>query len=296
MRDRCSHRGFPLSKGTIVGDEVQCGYHGLRFDKCGMCTWAPGQDRIPSRANLTTRPLEEQAPWIFAWMGDPDAPDKSLLPAVQWFGNLSWAVVSGMEPLDAPYGLLVDNLLDLSHETFLHAGFIGTPEVAETPFTTDVDGTSCSSVDEWLRSSVRRSTVNRRDSRRRSIDGRTSNTTRRGSICCRCASHPPVSPDGGDDSGAAHIKVLYGITPCDDSTTLDFWAVARDFAIDNAEVDTYLAEMNRPVVLQDVDCLNLIAKRNRSEPAADEVSFKMDTGALAARRVLAGQIGEHLAR
>jgi len=35
--------------------------------------------------------------------------------------------------------LLVDNLMDLSHETYLHGGYIGTPEVAETPITTEVD-------------------------------------------------------------------------------------------------------------------------------------------------------------
>ena len=34
---------------------------------------------------------------------------------------------------------LVDNLLDLSHETYLHGGYIGTPEVAATPITTEVD-------------------------------------------------------------------------------------------------------------------------------------------------------------
>jgi phenylpropionate dioxygenase-like ring-hydroxylating dioxygenase large terminal subunit len=44
-----------------------------------------------------------------------------------------------MEPLAARYGLLIDNLLDLSHETFLHGGYIGTPEVAESPITTEVD-------------------------------------------------------------------------------------------------------------------------------------------------------------
>ena len=44
-----------------------------------------------------------------------------------------------MELLDARYGLLIDNLLDLSHETFLHSGLIGTPEVAESPITTTVD-------------------------------------------------------------------------------------------------------------------------------------------------------------
>jgi phenylpropionate dioxygenase-like ring-hydroxylating dioxygenase large terminal subunit len=44
-----------------------------------------------------------------------------------------------MEPIDGNYGLLVDNLMDLSHEAYLHGGYIGIPEVAETPMTTEVD-------------------------------------------------------------------------------------------------------------------------------------------------------------
>ena len=42
-------------------------------------------------------------------------------------------------------GSSIDNLLDLSHETFLHADLIGTPEVAESPITTSIDrnGVSC---------------------------------------------------------------------------------------------------------------------------------------------------------
>src|SRR3954452_4390309 len=139
LPDRCPHRRYPLSQGHLIGDEIQCSYHGLRFDSCGTCVWVPGQERIPSKANLTPRPLVEDGAWIWAWMGDPAAPDHSRRPHTPWFSLDGWTEVHGMEPLDASYGLLVDNLLDLSHETFLHAGFIGTPEVAATPTTTTID-------------------------------------------------------------------------------------------------------------------------------------------------------------
>jgi vanillate O-demethylase monooxygenase subunit len=103
-----------------------------------------------------------------------------------------------------------------------------------------------------------------------------------------------VAPAGlepsGDDAGAAHVKVFYAITPCDDHRTLDFWAVGRDFAVDDLSLDVAVAEMNRNVVLQDVACLNLIAERAVSETTPDEVSFKIDAGGLAARRVLQAQI------
>src|SRR5580692_8020051 len=30
MKDRCPHRSFPLSSSRIDGDDIVCGYHGIR--------------------------------------------------------------------------------------------------------------------------------------------------------------------------------------------------------------------------------------------------------------------------
>ena len=84
--------------------------------------------------------MVEQDSFVWVWIGDPDRADPAAIPRAPWLADPRLdAVVRGMEPLDARYGLLVDNLLDLSHETYLHGGYIGTPEVAETPITTEVD-------------------------------------------------------------------------------------------------------------------------------------------------------------
>lgn len=32
LRDNCSHRDFPLSAGELDGDELECTWHGARFD------------------------------------------------------------------------------------------------------------------------------------------------------------------------------------------------------------------------------------------------------------------------
>lgn len=40
--DRCPHRLAPLSMGRLIGDELQCGYHGIRFDSHGLCVHIPG--------------------------------------------------------------------------------------------------------------------------------------------------------------------------------------------------------------------------------------------------------------
>ena len=35
LEDACPHRKLPLSMGRLKGDDVECGYHGLTFDRTG---------------------------------------------------------------------------------------------------------------------------------------------------------------------------------------------------------------------------------------------------------------------
>ncbi|HMB68452.1 MAG TPA: Rieske 2Fe-2S domain-containing protein, partial [bacterium] len=42
LLDRCPHRNVPLSLGRCRNGELECGYHGWRFDGRGECTFVPG--------------------------------------------------------------------------------------------------------------------------------------------------------------------------------------------------------------------------------------------------------------
>jgi vanillate O-demethylase monooxygenase subunit len=196
-----------------------------------------------------------------------------------------------MEPLAARYELLVDNLLDLSHETYLHGGYIGTPEVAETPITTEVDEdagviyVSRRMADAACPPFYAKST---------GIEGR---ITRWQDIeyypPCLYLLHSRIAPAGvlpredGTDPDGFHVEVVYAITPETEHSTHDFWAVARDFALEDQGVSDFLAENNRTVVLQDVVALNTLEKVIATEPTGyQELSINIDTGGLAARRIL----------
>mgnify|MGYP002828073963 CR=1 FL=1 len=52
LEDRCCHRNLPLSMGRIIGDNIQCGYHGLEFAPDGMCVAVPGQSVVPPAARV----------------------------------------------------------------------------------------------------------------------------------------------------------------------------------------------------------------------------------------------------
>jgi vanillate O-demethylase monooxygenase subunit len=94
------------------------------------------------------------------------------------------------------------------------------------------------------------------------------------------------SPDGSDPH-AFHAEIVYAITPETATTTHDFWLVARDFALEDPEVSAFLAESNRTVVLQDVAALNALERVIAAEPPGfQELSINIDTGGLAARRLL----------
>jgi vanillate O-demethylase monooxygenase subunit len=100
-----------------------------------------------------------------------------------------------------------------------------------------------------------------------------------------------LPPASGPDNNAFHVEVVYALTPETGHSTHDFWAVARDFALDDDAVSTFLADNNRTVVLQDVECLNeLEAILAADGDSYQELSINIDTGGLAARRLIRDQL------
>jgi vanillate O-demethylase monooxygenase subunit len=296
LADRCVHRRYPLSESQLVGDAIVCGYHGFTYDQTGACIAVPGQQRIPRTARVVSFPVVEQDSFVWVWIGDHDRADPAAIPRAPWLTDPRYAVVHGMAPLNARYGLLVDNLMDLSHETYLHGGYIGTPEVAQTPIVTEVD-------DEkgivYVSRHIDDAECPPFYARSTGIQGR---ITRWQDIeyhpPCLYLLHSRIAPQGhyppaeGPDDGAFHAEIVYAITPSTENTTYDFWAVARDFAIDDESVSEFLHQSNHTVVMQDVTALDILEKVIAAEPERyQELSINIDTGGLAARRLLARMVG-----
>jgi phenylpropionate dioxygenase-like ring-hydroxylating dioxygenase large terminal subunit len=296
LADRCVHRRYPLSLGHLDGERLICGYHGFTYDPSGQCVSVPGQHRVPRTARVLAYPVVEQDSFVWVWIGDPTLADPTTVPRAPWLADPRYATVAGMEPLAARYELLVDNLLDLSHETYLHGGYIGTPEVASTPIVTEVDAerdviyVSRHMADAECPAFYAKST------------GLTGRITRWQDIeyhpPCLYLLHSRIAPvgvlpnDDGTDPDAFHVEVVYAITPETEHSTHDFWAVARDFALDDTGVSDFLADSNRTVVLQDVAALDVLERYIATEADGyQELSVNIDTGGLAARRILRRMAG-----
>jgi vanillate O-demethylase monooxygenase subunit len=122
IEDRCAHRFAPLHMGKIVGgDRIQCPYHGLEFDGRGVCVRNPhGAKNIPSRARVKSYPVVEKHRAVWVWMG-PAPADAGKIPDFSVLDNVPELHTTKRDSIviKANYQLIIDNLLDLSHTSYL---------------------------------------------------------------------------------------------------------------------------------------------------------------------------------
>lgn len=138
LEDRCPHRSMPLSAGTLERDTIVCGYHGFRFNTEGNCIEVPSQTTCPANIGIKSYRTHERGPVVWIWMGDPDKADLSKLPSQDWLEDPQWETSQGYLHLPASYVRLHENLLDLTHLSFLHAKSFGTPDYAKATFESEI--------------------------------------------------------------------------------------------------------------------------------------------------------------
>ena len=76
VHDRCPHRSARLSVGRVVGGDVQCAWHGLRFNGQGKCTlipWEPDDSKLRDLVPIAAYPTEERAGYVWSYLSDHKA-------------------------------------------------------------------------------------------------------------------------------------------------------------------------------------------------------------------------------
>jgi vanillate O-demethylase monooxygenase subunit len=139
VEDFCPHRGAPLSLGKVCKGRLQCGYHGLEMGADGRTVHMPGQ-RVRGFPAIKAFAVVERYGFVWVWPGDQSQANAGLMPVFEFFDNPAWAYGGGMYHVKADYRLMIDNLMDLTHETYVHAGSIGQPEIDEVPCETRIEG------------------------------------------------------------------------------------------------------------------------------------------------------------
>jgi phenylpropionate dioxygenase-like ring-hydroxylating dioxygenase large terminal subunit len=126
LEDRCCHRFAPLSLGRREGDDLRCMYHGMKYDRSGVCVEIPGQNLIPPKARVKAYKAVEKHGWIWLWMGDLALADVALIPAAVGPEDPAYNLRYGQIDYDANYLLINDNLTDFTHLSYVHPKSFGT--------------------------------------------------------------------------------------------------------------------------------------------------------------------------
>jgi vanillate O-demethylase monooxygenase subunit len=133
LADRCPHRLVPLSLGGVVGgDRLQCRYHGLEFGVDGRCVHNPhGNGAVPTALRAKSYAIEERHSIIWLWSGDRPA-DPTVIPDLGFVDRSDERYISKRDYLHvrANWRSILNNLMDLSHTSFLHTGILGDAQTA----------------------------------------------------------------------------------------------------------------------------------------------------------------------
>ena len=136
--DRCPHRGASLAAGRVIGDEIECPFHGFRFDAGGTCTHAPCEgDTAPAHVRTDAFEIRERNGLLWLWWPDParetdeaHATDPESIRPIPWFdelgqGHYSSAFGGRGQSWPTNYMRAVENQLDWAHLPFVHRNSIG---------------------------------------------------------------------------------------------------------------------------------------------------------------------------
>ncbi len=126
--DRCPHRNARLSDGQMVDGNVECPYHGWRFDNHGRCSLVPalGPDAtVPPTSHLSRVATARR--YDLLWIA-PEDPVCSILDIPEWNDPALRHLWLPAIDIEAAAGQFVDNFLDFGHFPFVHAGTFGAGE------------------------------------------------------------------------------------------------------------------------------------------------------------------------
>lgn len=297
VEDFCPHRGAPLSLGFVRNGRLVCGYHGLEMGHDGRCAAMPGQ-RVRGFPSLRRYPVVERHGFVWIWPGEANAADPSLIPELHWADSPDWAYGGGRYHVRCDYRLMIDNLMDLTHETYVHASSIGQPEIEEAPPETRVEGSEVITsrhMENIAAPPFWRAAL-------RGNDLADDVPVDRWQIC---RFTPPshvlievgVAHAGhGGYRAPAEVKassiVVDFITPETDASIWYFWGMARSFKPQDAELTGRIREGQGKIFAEDLDMLEAQQRNLSSHPDRRLLKLDIDGGGVQARRIIDRLIDE----
>jgi phenylpropionate dioxygenase-like ring-hydroxylating dioxygenase large terminal subunit len=293
LEDRCCHRNLPLSMGTVEGDCVRCGYHGLKFDQTGNCVEVPGQKHIPPNARVRRYPLIERWKMLWIWAGEGRA-DEGMMPHWQGLDDPRFVSANGNGekpiPMRCNWQLNNDNLLDLSHVFYVHKTTLGgTDKIYPIKHGRSANGVS---MFRWLPNigpiPVFARYLNMAPDA--SCDRWQGTNAELPTHCDIDVGFAPAGQLAEDDVPArekfVRLHAFITATPETENTSFMFYVQSRNFDIDNAELTRRMVGDFRRVFDEDVAVMEGQQRTTDARPNAPTVDIIIDAPPLAMRRLV----------
>ncbi|MEP5938254.1 MAG: aromatic ring-hydroxylating dioxygenase subunit alpha [Erythrobacter sp.] len=299
MRDACPHRMLPLSMGLREGDSLRCKYHGLKLGPDGVAQEMPlTTEKVNSRVCTEIYAVTERHRYVWVWVGDKELADDDLIPDLWPCSAPDWDFDGGYYHIKADYRLAIDNLMDLTHETYVHMGSIGQPEILEAPIETKVEGEKVF-VSRWMPNIEAPPFWRGALGKGGPVD--------RWQICEFLLPSAVMV-----DVGVAHVgagasiekhdqgvrgMVIDFMTPETENTHHYFWGMARNFKQGDAGFTARFRDQQGGVFLEDKEVLEAQQGSIDANPDLKLTAYQIDEGGVRARqmikRAIKVQQGEH---
>ena len=303
-----SFEAYPIFTNLAAGKSVTVPLHDdLTYDAHGLVAAVtprtklvflsmPAQETINPSATVPSFPIVERYRYVWIWMGDPTLADPELVPDMHQMSSEQWAGDGMTIAADCNYQLILDNLMDLTHEEFVHSSSIGQDELSDSEFITTHEGNKVT-VTRWMHNIDAPPfwLKNMRDKfpgfegkvdRWQIIHFEAPATI---TIDVGVAKAGTGAPEG-DRSQGVNGFVMNTITPETDRSSHYFWAFMRNYCLDSQLITTQLRDGVHGVFGEDEAMLKAQQKAIDANPDYEFYNLNIDAGGMWVRRILDGML------
>ena len=289
LEDRCCHRLLPLSMGTVKGDFIECGYHGLTFDGSGKCVRIPGQASIPPQARVRAYPTAEKLGMVWLWLGDPALADaRKIFDRLPQWGQPNWGLNEGPYTyIKANYQHMTDNLVDPAHISFVHKTTIGSAASEDIPVSTTQDG-DLVIVSRWTENAEPVPFFKRFGGFKGNVDRWQYYYLYAPAIAIIDFGSHAVATGRNDAARERGMRVYscHFMTPETETSTHYFWLQLRNFAPTDETVSRQITEQFVVAFSEDKAILEAVQRRESEGGKLLRVKLAIDNGSTRLRRVV----------
>ena len=292
LEDACPHRKLPLSCGRLNDSVVECGYHGLTFDKTGRCVYSPTQPESIPNVGVKSYPVVDRYGLLWIWMGDASLANPNEIFHIENYDNPTWGKTpGGSMDIACHYLYVTDNLLDPSHVAWVHVSSFAGGGTEDVPLKVEKLENGVL-VSRWMRDREPPPYYAPMLSFEGNCDRKQHYECRLPSIAINKSIFTPAGC-GGDDNNlpdTSFINISYNfMTPIDADNTRYFWFQHRNGDPDNQELSEKMFELAKLAFIEDRDIL-IEVHNGMKHKRTRNINLGIDAGSMRFRKMIEKRI------